>query len=327
MSLISTVKLVRHTFQVTRYISSINVPTESGFKFTDCLRRDTSMNTRIYGRQWLPGSSFVRNKLPKYLAAPRKNRPAVYEATAEGLRVEDIDVWALKARSIIEEKLHIFGTILFTGLPLKNATDFSKFFKFLGYQPTSYVGGVGSRHQIADNILTANDNDPPIYSIEPHNEMSYTNHYPQKIFFFCDVPAQCSNGGQSIVCDVREILPKLDPKVVEKFDSLGVRYWNYLTANSHGNFRGLHDTFDTDDRIVIERFLEANQWEYNWEEDGSLSYWYTLSAFTVHPKTDNVVSSETEKNTENIESLPSSPPISRPQRHCKPAKYLEDYVT
>ncbi|XP_077868216.1 dapdiamide synthesis protein DdaC-like, partial [Saccoglossus kowalevskii] len=43
--------------------------------------------------------------------------------------------------------------------------------------------------------------------------------------------------------------------------------------------------FGTTDKSIIRKFLADHDYEYKWDDDGSLSYWITLPVFTIHPKT------------------------------------------
>ncbi|XP_077985164.1 dapdiamide synthesis protein DdaC-like [Glandiceps talaboti] len=238
---------------------------------------------RIADREWLPGSTFPGHSLPQYLACPRENRPAVYEAASSNYPIEK---WAETARVIIDERLHNYGTILFRSLPLRNADDFSRFVKALGYQSASRAGSNGSRHEVSDLVLTASDNDPPIYTIEPHNEMAYSSNPPVKVLFYCDHPATPGHGGESVVGDVRDILPKLNKEVVDKFERLGVRYYSYVGCKKRNDSHlSWQETFQTDDKTEVVTYLEDNGFEYRWEVNDSLFYWYNRPVFQTHPLT------------------------------------------
>ena len=62
-----------------------------------------------------------------------------------------------------------------------------------------------------------------------------------QVLFYCDHPATPGHGGESVVGDVRDILPKLNKEVVNKFERLGVRYYNYVgckkTNDSHRSWQ------------------------------------------------------------------------------------------
>ncbi|XP_070567967.1 dapdiamide synthesis protein DdaC-like [Ptychodera flava] len=256
----------------------------NGFGIRTRLDIPAQTSARIAGRKWLPGSTVPGNKLPEYLASPRENKPAVYEVIEENVKLEE---WSSRCREIIDEKLHVYGTILFRGLPVENADDFSRFFKQLGFSSMTYYGGAGERTEIADQVLSATDVEPPIYTIEPHNEMAYVDHYPLKIFFYCDVPAKPGLGGESGITDVRDTLRKLDPKVVQKFDKLGVKYFCYTVSKDAAKDASMswQLRFSAEDKAEVEQYMKNHNCEYQWLDNDDLSYWRYLPAFANHPIT------------------------------------------
>ncbi|XP_077985163.1 dapdiamide synthesis protein DdaC-like [Glandiceps talaboti] len=235
---------------------------------------------RIAGRQWLPGSTFPGHDLPEYLACPKDNKPALYQAVASDVSIE---TWAERARAMIDEKLHIYGTILFRGLPLNGVDNFSRFVKALRYKNKLYIGGSGQRHEVDELVYTAADNEPPVYTIEPHNEMAYHNDPPMKLLFYCDHPATPGHGGESVVADVRDILPKLNKEVVDKFERLGVRYHNYVGCKNKND--SPRNWQEINDKIKLSLFLENHGYGYRWEDNNSLIFWQNVPAFRRHPLT------------------------------------------
>ncbi|XP_077864781.1 dapdiamide synthesis protein DdaC-like [Saccoglossus kowalevskii] len=246
------------------------------------------MSSRLAGRQWLAGGRSSLNKYPQYIASPRDNFPAVYTLSGayklQGFREDTMENLSKTARDLIERELHIHGAILFRGMPLEKADDFSRFMSGLGYSLSGYEGGVAVRHKVARSVLTAS-NDPPSYTIEPHNEMSYTDTYPSKIFFYCEIPPGEGCGGETVITDVRKILPRVDNHIVDKVREHGIQYVRHLPSKSPGGYTSWQEAFFTENKADIERFMEKRNRTYCWNEDGSLSYWYTLPAFVKHPKT------------------------------------------
>ncbi|XP_035699280.1 uncharacterized protein LOC118431939 [Branchiostoma floridae] len=171
----------------------------------------TAHTARIRGRKWLPGSHGP--KFPEFLAPPKDGYVHVFTP------VEKVDCspeeCAPAMRQVIRDVLERRkeGALLFRGLPLATAEDFSRALVNLGLKLTSYKGGGGIRHQLAEAVDTASD-EPPEFCIEPHHDLAYTNHYPEKIMFFCIDPPPPGTGGETVLADVRDILPRLDKDVV-----------------------------------------------------------------------------------------------------------------
>ncbi|KAK2757387.1 taurine catabolism dioxygenase [Colletotrichum kahawae] len=67
-------------------------------------------------------------------------------------------VKSLQARGgILTEKLAVHGTLLFRGLPIHNAEDFSRFAHAFGYKPHEIIGIVVNRPLLAPNVAPANE--------------------------------------------------------------------------------------------------------------------------------------------------------------------------
>ncbi|XP_077977148.1 dapdiamide synthesis protein DdaC-like [Glandiceps talaboti] len=239
-----------------------------------------SIQPRIAGRQWLPGSTYPSHKLPEYLPSPKDNKPALYAAVASNAPIEN---WADKARQILDEKLHIYGCILFRGLPLQDADDFSQFVEGLGYTFANLAGATGSRHKVGRSVYTASDNNPPSFTQEPHNEMAYMSNPPMKVFFYCNHPPTSDGGGETVIADVRDIIQRLDKDILEKFERLGMRYYSFVRCKSDKDcHRSWQETFRTNDKVEAESYMKDNGFEFRWRQDNSLSYWYHQTAFRNH---------------------------------------------
>ncbi|XP_078598381.1 dapdiamide synthesis protein DdaC-like [Branchiostoma floridae x Branchiostoma japonicum] len=248
--------------------------------------RETSVDwsslppARLRGRRYLVGSDSPG--VPEFLQPPREGYPPVYVPARSGeFSPED---WAAAARNVIGKVVDgRIGAVLFRGLPLHTATDFSRFVSNAGLSLMTYEGGAAMRTNVTDHVDTASIEHPAI-SMETHNEMSYTQPYPEKILFYCQEPAMPGHGGESVMADVREILRKLDPSVVDKFRSLGVRYHRHLPESSeafHG-FNSWKDTFRTDSRDDVEKYMTSRGMTWRWAEDWALSWWCNRPAMTLY---------------------------------------------
>ncbi|XP_077997442.1 dapdiamide synthesis protein DdaC-like [Glandiceps talaboti] len=251
------------------------------FTYREKLDVPPQTNSKLAGREWVPGALNPNSKYPEYLASPRPNFPAVYEADSEeGTPAE----WAKVARELMEDKLTEFGVILFRGMPVHGGEGFSEFLLNLGYNTMGYEGGLAVRQKVAKGVLTASD-DLPEVTIQPHNEMAYSEVFPHKLFFYCDIPPQPGCGGESGLTHVRDIKAGLDPEVMEKFRKIGVKYHCYLPSKENSEYKSWQETFFTDDRKEVEKYMKNAEYEYQWQDDGALSYSHTIPVFHKHPKT------------------------------------------
>ena len=241
----------------------------------------------LAGRKYLP-SSHVPN-FPKFLSGPRENYP--YFVKAQNGEEAALERWAKRSREVIEEayeKYEADGSavaILFRGLPVRNANDFSLWANNLGFEKFRYVGGTAPRNEIEENIAEG-ALDEKEFSIEPHSEMAYSVRYP-KIFTMGSFKT-APWGGETAMCDVRQVFAQLEPSFVEKCEEKGVRYWHYLPDEKSGQqgkiFQSWQMQFITKDRGEVEAYLKENGYSYEWEKD-CLFYWNNLPPFISHART------------------------------------------
>ncbi|MEU6589791.1 TauD/TfdA family dioxygenase [Streptomyces sp. NPDC046881] len=144
----------------------------------------------------------------------------------------------------------------------------------------AYVHGNSPRTKVGRNVYTSTEY-PPQYTISMHNEMSYAHQWPARLLFFCERAPE--TGGATPVVDGARWLRLLDPEVREGF-ARGVRY----TQNLHGG-RGFgkswQETFETESRDDVEKFLESAEARYEWKPDGGLRVTQVRPATVRHPVT------------------------------------------
>ena len=138
----------------------------------------TKFKSRLRDRQFLPGS--CGGGFPKFLAEPRDSFPL-------GVRVNNRNQFSLaelteKCMDYVEENFPHSPAILFRDLPAKTAEDFSIIAQAIKGKTLTYDGGTAFRTQIDKNAGTYTASiDPPSYTIEPHNEMSFNDVFPSKV--------------------------------------------------------------------------------------------------------------------------------------------------
>ncbi|XP_066299126.1 dapdiamide synthesis protein DdaC-like [Branchiostoma lanceolatum] len=236
---------------------------------------------QIRGRAFLPGSESP--KFPELLSPPRTgDAPRVFVPSGSvGTLPEDC---AVEVRRVVHDlmKTRDEGAVLFRGLPLSTTQDFSRVVNNLGLKMTrSYKGGIGIRRQTDESVYTASD-EPPEWCIEPHNELAQSNNSPEKVIFFCVDPPCPGAGGETVLTDVRQILPRLDKKVVKKFRELRVMYKHYVPSRGHGEYLCWQTMFQTEDRSVVEEFLRTNNIQWTWENNNALLWWIILPAVRMY---------------------------------------------
>ncbi|XP_077864986.1 dapdiamide synthesis protein DdaC-like [Saccoglossus kowalevskii] len=262
-----------------RILARASYSTNPRFVVNDSI--PTYTPSRLAGRPYLPGSNTPN--FPEFLGKPSTAFPLVLTPEESDSKVE-IDDWAMASRKEMDNSLENAGAILFRGLPLTCADDFSKFVDHLGFQSLKYRGGAGRRHQVADYVMTAS-NEPREFTIDLHTEMSNLGYWPSKLLFFCERAPEPNNGGETPFAKMDSVLKNLDPALLEKLQRKGVRYYRNLCDKSVSSYQSWQHIMMTSDRKEVEAFCVEQGYEFIWQDDNSLTYFYTLPATIKHPKT------------------------------------------
>ena len=131
----------------------------------------------------------------------------------------DVFEWAVEQKENIKTILSSAGAILFRGFLLKSNEDFIRFGGSFVQQWSPYVDRATKRSPVSGPVFTSTDT-PPQFDIPLHNESSFTNRWPQTIFFFCHIAS--SVGGRTPIVDVRKVYQQIDPNVRDRIESEGV---------------------------------------------------------------------------------------------------------
>ena len=117
---------------------------------------------------------------PEFLGEPTESFPhGVFVNNPHQASLAELTA---KCMEYVEENITDNPAILFRNLPAQSSQDFSVIAQGIPWKRLTYEGGASFRTKIDDNVgtYTAN-NDPDEISIDPHNEMSYTQVYPSKV--------------------------------------------------------------------------------------------------------------------------------------------------
>lgn len=247
----------------------------------------TKFKSKLRDREFTPGST--QGGFPEFLAEPRDSFPL-------GVRIHNPYQASLaeltsKCMEFIEENHPQCPAILFRGLPARTADDFSTIAGKISGEPFSYeVGGSTYRQQVDKSAKTYTSSDePPESTMDPHNEMSYLNTWPKKIFFYCIKEADDNCGGETPLVKNSELLSKLDPEVVAKCDEKGVRYVRYLPDKAHDEYMNWQHMFGTEDKQEAERVAKGKGYHVSWNETQDLCLWQNRPASIQHPLARNKI--------------------------------------
>ncbi len=183
-------------------------------------------------------------------------------------------------RDRVETLIADYGGVLVRGLGIEGPQRFQSVVEEFG-EPLwqSYRGGNTPRSAITAAVFTSTEY-PARFDISLHNEMSYANRWPAKLFFCCLVAAE--TGGATPVCDGKALVEDLAPEVRDRFVERGVLYRQHL----HGGFglgKSWQETFETDDPAEVEKFLIGSEATFTWTDDGGLRVSQHRPAVRTHP--------------------------------------------
>lgn len=205
-----------------------------------------------------------------------RSLPLVVEPRIAGV---DLASWIAEERAALDADLQRSGGILFRGFAVPSLDTFSAVVRAGSDAPMGYEDRTSPRSQVAGDIYTSTDF-PPDQRILLHNENSYSDTWPGRIFFHCVTAA--ARGGETPVCDCRRVLARLDPDVVARFREQGVRY-----VRNFGDGLGLswQEAFQTDRRDEVEAFCRRARIDWEWKDGGRLRTQQRRQAVLTHPVT------------------------------------------
>ena len=175
------------------------------------------------------------------------------------------------------------GAVLLRGFKVDGVEVFREFvWTFSGKEFFDYAGGASPRHRArAAGVYNSTDYAPEI-RIPLHNELSYSDVYPEHLYFMCVTRAE--GGGETTLGDGRRILAAMDEAVVHELRRKGVCYIRNLSAE-RGSGYSWSEAFESDDRLTIEQICRKQGADFKWLPDGGLQLRQVRPATTHHPQT------------------------------------------
>jgi len=191
----------------------------------------------------------------------------------------DAPAWLQAHRHWVDDKLAEHGALLFRGFELTTVEAFQAFSRAISSQFPELLEESSPRHTIGGNVKTSTDY-PAEYPIQFHNEYSYSQVWPMRLYFCClKAPA---TGGQTPIADSRRVLARLSPATRERFTHQGVLYRRNYIEGLGVSWQAAFRTEDPDE--VTRRCAELGI-ECQWREEGALTTLQRASAIERHPRT------------------------------------------
>lgn len=194
-----------------------------------------------------------------------------------------------RVRPELDRRLLEHGGLLFRGFPISGAEEFAKVIAALTTgKPVQYIGGDSPRKKITGAVYTSTEA-PSDFKIPLHNELSFVDKYPRRIFFHCEVAP--TEGGETILGDARRVYQALDQSVRARLIERKLKYVScYFDKSrmmeviqpSHKSWR---QVFETDDPGRVEELCREHGFDYEWTRDGWIRISQIRPAAITHPET------------------------------------------
>lgn len=188
--------------------------------------------------------------------------------------------WLVENRELIDSLLLRHGAVVLRDFGIDSVSDFNRVVTQLSPSLLDYVNRSTPRTKLGGKLYTATEY-PADRHIPLHNESSYADVWPAKIFFYSAVVAD--EGGETPVADSRAVLRRIDPAVRERFARTGVLYVRNFTQGIDLSWQ---DVFQTVDRSKVEEYGKEHGIEVEWRTDGpELTTRQKCQAVLAHPVT------------------------------------------
>jgi len=221
----------------------------------------------------LPG---IRESWP----GPERSLPLIMEPVSANANIVDM---ALAHRDDIRDRLTRYGGILFRGFADVTIDNFHAFMTAVSDEPLQYLERSSPRHEVSDKVYTSTDH-PNDQEIFLHNEQSYNNTWPLRIFFHCVV--QPAADGGTPIADCRDVYRRIGAQTRQR---LTERDYCYVRNFGGGLGLGWREAFQTDDRTEVERYCQRHDISYQWTGSDRLTTRQIRPVIRRHPVTGEVV--------------------------------------
>jgi alpha-ketoglutarate-dependent taurine dioxygenase len=201
--------------------------------------------------------------------------PLVVEPSAGPLSLIE---WADAQREFVERKLLEHGALLLRGFRADLLQDFERL--ALTQCPSLFnENGEHPRQAVSGNVYTPVFY-PPEQQLLWHNENSFNQQWPRKIFFGCLRPA--ARGGETPVVDSRRVYDEVDAGIRRRFAEKQIMY-----VRNYGEGLGLdwQTVFRTGERALVEEQCRRAGMQFEWKPDGGLRTRAVRPAVIRHPRT------------------------------------------
>ncbi|GJJ04460.1 hypothetical protein RugamoR64_49980 [Duganella rhizosphaerae] len=206
--------------------------------------------------------------------------PYVWPAGADGADIHEL---LQNRRPELDRLLLEHGAILLRHFDVGTMEKFQSCTRLLAGAAAAYIDGNSPRTKLSESIYTSTEY-PAELSISMHNELSYSHAWPARLYFCCITAPR--SGGSTLIADSRALLRELPPEVLAAFEEKGVTYVRNLHGGAGATIgKSWQQTFETEQRSVVEQYCRDGAIEYAWKPDGGIRLIQRRPATALHPLT------------------------------------------
>lgn len=197
--------------------------------------------------------------------------------------------WLKSEASAVQALLARHGALRFRGFDVQGPEDFERIARAVDPELKNDYLGTSPRDAVTDHVFNASEL-PDFFPIPQHCEMSFCADPPRRLFFCCLVEPE-AGGGETPLCDFRQVHADLDPAVRQRFEQGGLRIVrNYAgpgqqDASDPTQLKPWPDMFHTTDRAEVDARCRSEGFETEWLAGDALRIWSTQPVTRVHPET------------------------------------------
>jgi len=242
------------------------------------LKKSTVKNLSVVRRRLVSVSAEELVKLE--LLGTGNSLPLVIRPSLKGI---DLRAWVEKNHPTVTAHLFKHGAILFRDFDISTVTSFESLIRTVSSELLEYRERSSPRSQVQAGIYTSTDH-PADQNIFLHNENSYQQTWPGKIFFFCVTAPQ--DRGETPIADCRKVYNRLDHTIIKRFKEKRIMY-----VRNFGDGFGLSwpAVFQTTDRSVVESQCRSAGIAVEWKEGNRLRTRTVRPALARHPHTGEMI--------------------------------------
>jgi alpha-ketoglutarate-dependent taurine dioxygenase len=164
------------------------------------------------------------------------------------------------------------GAVLLRGFSPIDAEGLAELATALSGNLLDYNNRSTPRTRVNGKVFTSTEY-PADQTIPLHNEMSYTDSWPNTLFFACLVPA--AEGGETPLADSARVYGRLPDATRERFEQAGVMY---VRNFGYGVDLSWQEVFQTEHREEVDAYCAEHNIQAEWLDEGRLRTKHVVQA-------------------------------------------------